>query len=163
MINILANVIAFFIYSYLCVTIEHINYYIHGETYYYKLTNPIITAFPLYGIGAYCFILINQFMNDIGIGDIHIIPQLVIKLLVLGIVASIIEYITGKYFANAGKTANVNCEITGWDYSTEPYNIDGIISLEHMFLWGILGLFIISIHPYLMKFITCGLACYNLD
>lgn len=161
--NILANVIAFFVYSYVCVSIEHFSYYITGGTYYYRLLNPIITAFPLYGFGAYLFILMNYLLEQLNISNLNMVSQLIIKLLVFGIVASILEYITGKYFANAGKTSNPDCQITGWDYSNEAMNIDGIVSLEHLILWGILGIFIVWVHPYLIKFITCGLSCYNLN
>jgi len=163
MYNIPSNIIAFFVYSYLCVTMEHFSYYVTGSTYYYRLDNPIITAFPLYGFGIYTILFINYLLDQLGMSNLNLIPQLLLKLLIFGFVASVIEYITGKYFAIAGKTANPDCIFNGWDYSHEFMNIEGIVSLEHMILWGILGVIIIFVHPYLMKFINCGLACYNLD
>ena len=163
MYNIPSNIIAFFVYSYLCVSMEHFTYYITGSNYYYRLDNPIITAFPLYGFGAYTFIFLNYLLEQWGISKLNTITQLLIKLVIFGFAASVIEYITGKYFAIAGKSANPNCTFNGWDYSNEFMNIEGIVSLEHMILWGILGLVIIFVHPYLMKFISCGLACYGLD
>ncbi|ARF09198.1 protein of unknown function DUF1113 [Catovirus CTV1] len=157
--EIIANIIAFFVYSYMGSTLESMSYYFMGRTYYYKLTNPVITAFPLYGIGAFLFIFVDYLLNYTGINNIDILFQLIIKVLVLGFVASVLEYITGKYFSNAGRGANPGCILQDWDYSNEPLNIDGIVSFRHMLLWGMLGITIVYTYPYLMKFLSCGLNC----
>lgn len=156
----IADIIAFFVYSYLGSTLESASYFLEGKTYYYRLNNPITTAFPLYGIGAYMFIYVNYFLEYLGINKLSLLVQSIIRVFVLGFLASILEYITGKYFGNAGKTANPDCRLQDWNYSNEPLNIDGIVSFRHMLLWGILGLFIVYVQPYLMKFLNCGLNCF---
>lgn len=158
--DVIGYIIAFFVYSYLGATLESMSYFFQGKTYYYKLTNPIITAFPLYGIGAFTFILLDYLLQYLGINNLNLEFQLIIKVLVLGFAASILEYITGKYFGHAGKTANPGCTLQDWDYSKEPLNIDGIVSFRHMLIWGILGIFIVYTYPYLMKFINYGLKSF---
>lgn len=154
-----ADIIAFFIYSYLGTSLESSAYFLTNQTYYYQLLNPITSAFPLYGIGAYSLIYLNYLLISLGLDKLNNVLQIIIKLFIFGLVASIIEYITGKYFSNAGRTANPNCVIDGWNYSNEAWNIDGIVSIEHFIMWGILGLIIVYVHPYIMKFINNGLYC----
>lgn len=154
-----ADIIAFFVYSYLGTTLESTSYFITGGTYYYRLLNPITSAFPLYGIGAYSLVYINFLLINMGLSNLSDIMQIIIKFFVFGLVASIIEYITGKYFANAGRTNTPDCIINDWNYSNEKWNIEGIVSLEHFVMWGLVGLVVVYIHPFLMKFINCGLSC----
>ena len=64
------------------------------------------------------------------------------------IVASIIEYITSLFFE---KFFN----ITWWDYSDKPLNIQGRICLEYSFYWGILSALVLTfIHPRIIPFIN---------
>ena len=64
------------------------------------------------------------------------------------IVASIIEYITSLFFE---KFFN----ITWWDYSDKPFNIQGRICLEYSFYWGILSALVLTfIHPRIIPFIN---------
>ena len=156
-----ADIIAFFVYSYLGATLESSAYWITGKTYYYQLLNPVISAFPLYGIGAYALIYLNYLMDYMGLNKLNILLQIIAKLIIFGLAASVIEYITGKYFSNAGRTNNPSCIISDWNYSNEAWNIDGIVSVEHFVMWGILGIAITYIHPYLMQFINNGLYCTN--
>ncbi|MDD2224930.1 MAG: putative ABC transporter permease [Candidatus Shapirobacteria bacterium] len=64
------------------------------------------------------------------------------------IVASIIEYITSLFFE---KFFN----ITWWDYSNKPLNIQGRICLEYSFYWGILSALVLTfIHPRIIPFVN---------
>lgn len=54
-------IISFMVYSYFGATLEHLSYFFSKNKK--TLSNPIITGFPLYGIGAYCVILLNQAFN----------------------------------------------------------------------------------------------------
>jgi len=64
------------------------------------------------------------------------------------VVASIIEYITSLFFE---KIFN----ITWWDYSDKPLNIQGRICLEYSFYWGILSALVLTfIHPRIIPFVN---------
>lgn len=144
------HIIAFFIYSYLGASIEHINYYFSHTTK--ALANPIITGFPLYGFGAFMIILINDLFTQYGI------ENLLIKFITFAILLSLLEYVVGIY-VGAGQNSYKGTMVDSWDYSHEPYNLDGIISLKHAVLWGFAGLVLIYIHPKIMQKIKCGIGC----
>ncbi|ARF11804.1 protein of unknown function DUF1113 [Klosneuvirus KNV1] len=144
------HIIAFFIYSYLGASIEHINYYFSHTTK--ALANPIITGFPLYGFGAYMIIFINDLLNQYGI------ENLLVKFIVFAILLSILEYIVGIY-VGAGPKSYQGTMVDSWDYSKESWNLDGKISLKHAILWGFAGLILIYIHPKLIQKIKCGVNC----
>ena len=157
----IADIIAFFVYAYAGATLEHLSYFIMGKTYYYRLSNPITTAFPIYSLSAFLVIFINDYLDTYALkNNKNSISSIITKILVFGFVLTLLEYVTGL-LVGAGKTANVDCRITGWNYSDEKYNIDGIISLNHFIIWGFLGLAVTYIHPKLMNFINCGLNCVN--
>jgi len=129
---------------------EHISYYLRGPHSKPKaLANPVITGFPLYGIGAYLVIILDQVMTSVNI---------LIKFIAFGLVLSILEYITGLY-VGAGPHSSKGDMVDSWDYSKEPYNLHGIIDLKHFFLWGFLGLIVRLIYPQLTVIITNGLKC----
>lgn len=132
--------IAFIIYSYLGATLEHMSYYISPKEK--LLANPIITGFPLYGLGAFLIIYLQQ-------------SNVVTSFLVYGFVLSFIEYMVGLH-VGAG-TRRKSGEIESWDYTGEPFNIRGIISLRHFITWGTLGLIVAKIHPKLIKLINYGI------
>lgn len=138
------NIIPFMIYSYLGASLEHISYYISKENK--KLLNPIITGFPLYGIGAYCVILINNILQKYNLNSLT-------RFLIYAILLTLIEYIVGKY-VGAGKK-NENGDIDAWDYTDQRFNYRGIISLKHFIAWGILGLCVEYIHPKIIKSLDC--------
>ena len=39
-----------------------------------------------------------------------------------------------------------------WDYSDEPYNVEGIISLRHYIIWALCSLFSLWAHPIIINF-----------
>lgn len=142
--------IAFLIYSYLGATIEHISYYIGSFNNDYipkSLGNPIITGFPLYGIGAYLVILAHSQIKQ---------SNILIQFLIYGLVLSILEYLIGMY-VGAGPNSYDNEMISAWDYSEEKYNIGGKISLRHFVSWGILGTILTKIHPVILNKIKFGI------
>jgi len=144
------HIVAFFVYSYLGASVEHINYYFSHTTK--ALANPIITGFPLYGVGAYMIILINDILIRYGV------ENLLIKFIVFAIFLSLLEYIVGIY-VGAGQNSYKGTMVDSWDYSHEAYNLDGKISLRHVILWGFAGLILIYIHPKLIHLIKCGVNC----
>ena len=138
------NIIAFLIYSYLGASFEHINYFFSNSKK--ALSNPIITGFPLYGLGAYSIIITNNYLSN---------TNIFLKILIFALVLSIIELITGLY-VGAGITNSTGI-ISSWDYSNEPYNYKGIIDIKHFIIWGLLGVIITYIHPIIIKKIKYGI------
>ena len=61
---------------------------------------------------------------------------------------SIIEYITGYILETAFNS-------TWWDYSDEPYNLQGRICLKFSVIWGFVSIFILKIiHPYIVYMVN---------
>jgi len=119
------------------------------------LENPIMTGFPLYGLGGLLiYYIYNKYLQEY---------HWIILFLIFGSMISLIEYIVGKYIVDAGKNSfeptlygKYNGDIVkSWNYSDEPFNYQGIISLRHFISWGILGLIIIKIQPILEKKLEC--------
>jgi len=145
-------IIAFCIYSYLGATFEHLSYYF-GKGPKKELANPIITGFPLYGIGAFLVVGLNEMLKRMGHDD-----NILIQFAVFATGLSVLEYIVGVY-VGAGKNSYRNGMVKSWDYSDEFMNIDGKISLKHFIYWGIIGLIVIKIHYKLMTRIRCAVHC----
>jgi uncharacterized membrane protein len=143
------NIILFMIYSYGGATIEHLSYFFENKTPK-ALANPIITGFPIYGIGAYMIIWLNNILEKIGYRNI------IVKIMMFAIVLTLFEYLIGLY-VGAGPKSHSNGMISSWDYSDQPYNIKGIISLKHFIAWGLLGLILIWLHPQLKHKIRNGI------
>jgi len=93
---------------------------------------------PIYGSGALAIILL--------VFPFHYNFFLFFTMSI--VIASIIEYITSLFFE---KFFN----ITWWDYSDKPFNIQGRICLEYSFYWGILSALVLTfIHPRIIPFIN---------
>jgi uncharacterized membrane protein len=88
-------------------------------------------ALPLYGFG-----LVSLFVMSLlpYVGHDNIAPfslgtdQVVIAILAMGLMMTLIEYIAGLIFIKGLK-------IKLWDYSDEPFNIQGIICLKFSIIW----------------------------
>jgi len=143
-------IIAFFIYSYVGATLEHLSYYgqklFNPSKYLPKcLSNSVITGFPLYGIGAFVVVGIHHFVKDI---------PLALQFFVYGAVLSAMEFTVGC-FVGAGCT--VDGTVPAWDYTDQPYNIGGKISLRHFISWGLLGILVSWLHPVIVRKIKGGI------
>lgn len=91
---------------------------------------------PIYGFGAALIIGLECL--------IHLWP-LPIKLIVYGIVLTLVEYFTGFAFEKIFK-------LKLWDYSESRFNLHGRVSLLFSVLWTILALgFVLFIHPAVLK------------
>jgi len=92
---------------------------------------------PLYGFGALLLILLELF--------IHPWP-LLIKIVVYGIILTLIEYITGIILEKTFK-------LKLWDYSDNKFNFQGRICLLFSLLWtAIAVIFVIFIHPAVLRY-----------
>ena len=92
-------------------------------------------ALPLYGFG-----LVSLFVMSLlpYVGHDNIAPfslgtdQVVIAILAMGLMMTLIEYIAGLIFIKGLK-------IKLWDYSDEPFNIQGIICLKFSIIWTVIA------------------------
>lgn len=126
------------VYSYLGATLEHVSYSLKKRRK--ALVNPIITGFPLYGIGAFIVIGVH---SKLQLG-------LVGSFLLYGTLLTLLEYLVGKYLTDAGTTAPDGL-INSWNYNGH------IVSPLHFMIWGILGTLVTRIHPKLSQSIDRAL------
>jgi len=86
----------------------------------------------IYGFGALFILSLEGITEHRG---------LIAQFFIFALLCTIVEYI-------GGMTA---LEVTGhrlWDYSSNDFNINGMVSLFHSVCWGILSLFLIHVlHP----------------
>ncbi len=134
-ISISQAIVLFAIYSFMGWIIEAVYRSISERQFINPgfLHGPFI---PIYGFGA-AFIIILEFL-------IHHWP-LPIKLIVYGIILTMIEYFTGFIFEKVFK-------LKLWDYSDSRFNIQGKVSLLFSLCWTALALiFITFIHPAVLR------------
>ncbi len=114
------------------------------ECIYMKIEDKILTNrgffigpyCPLYGFGAVLMSLfLQKFENNI------------VGLFFLAVViCTILEYLTGYVLEKI-------FDARWWDYSDEPFNINGRVCLKTMFYFGILGVLMIKfLNPIILKF-----------
>lgn len=96
------------------------------------LIGPVV---PIYGIGAILItILLTRFENN---------PILLFLIAVT--ICSLLEYLTSYFMEKVFKTR-------WWDYSKEPFNLNGRICLSNMIAFGILALLAIYvINPFIIN------------
>ena len=147
------DIVAFVIYGYLGPTWENIITFInpedknwHKNKHLKVAHNPIIHSFPLYGVGAYMVIFVNNYLDKIGLTNIFL------KYIIFVILLTIFELIVGL-------SSSRNGYYRGWDYSDKMYNYKGIICPQVSLVWGLLALAIIKFHPILINWIKCGINC----
>jgi uncharacterized membrane protein len=136
-ISIFQAIILFAIYSFMGWIIEAVYRSISQRQFINAgfLYGPFI---PIYGFGA-AFIISLEFL-------IHHWP-LPIKLIVYGVVLTLIEYFTGFIFEKVFK-------LKLWDYSDSRFNIHGRVSLLFSLCWTALALiFITFIHPSVLRYV----------
>ena len=138
--DLLVFITLFMFYSVVGAIYEHFIYYV-SKTKVKVLNNPILTGFPLYGIAAYIIIAVHKAIAH----KFNILVQFAIYTAI----ATLLEYVTGLS-VGAGKTES-NGYIKAWDYSNDPLNYRGIIKLSNSIIFGIIGLIITRIHPYLKR------------
>lgn len=86
---------------------------------------------PLYGTGVCLLFIVSDF--PIAFWQ---------KVILFGIVTTLIEYVTGIFFLKYYKTRL-------WDYSNLKFNIQGLISPLYSFFWTLLSLFFYYVlYPY---------------
>lgn len=107
-----------------------------------KWINPGFLAgpyLPLYGFGI-CVLYTLSRLSLLTLFD-GIFGKAIL-VLVMTLALTLLEYVTGLIFIKGMK-------INLWDYSDEPFNINGIICLRFSLFWGILSAFyLLAIDPF---------------
>lgn len=150
-------IILFFFYSFFGAILEHAAYYAGSlsdpSVPKKALANPVITGFPIYGMGAYMVILTKRWFVDrfnLPIG---------VEFLIYMSMFALFEYLIG-WFVGAGEGSYTYDEtgnklVNSWDYSKNPGNIDGKIDIIHSVIFAAVGLVVARVHPYLEEKVEC--------
>lgn len=105
------------------------------------LTGPYL---PLYGFGLCMLYLLAGLEGSPLIHQVTIGSKLIL-FLVMAVFMTLLEYIAGLIFIKGMK-------IKLWDYTNEPFNIQGIICLRFSIYWALLGAFYyFLIHPRILE------------
>jgi uncharacterized membrane protein len=93
---------------------------------------------PIYGFGAAFIIILEYFLQPFNV---------VIKLLVYGIVLTLIEYVVGYLFEKIFK-------LKLWDYSDSAFNLHGRICLLFSIFWTAMAMvFVVFINPLVVRYV----------
>lgn len=107
------------------------------------LVGPIL---PLYGFGLTGMYVATYFLDKIAIENVYL--KCIMITLILGILMTLIEYITGLIFI---KKMNIKL----WDYSDRPLNIQGIICPLFSFFWLVIcAVYYLFVHKYVQGIIN---------
>lgn len=143
------TLVIFLIYTFFGAIAEHISYFIEGGKKK-SLSNPIITGFPIYGLGALIVIWLRRLVI------LYNIP-LIVEFFIYGFALESLELASGL-IVKAGSRSYEICDhgeecISSWDYSQSKWNIYGIIDLRHFFLFSISGMIVSRITPYIEEYV----------
>lgn len=105
-------------------------------------------ALPLYGFGLvalFVMSIVPYFVSDLQ--DEGTVTQVVVTIIAMGASMTIIEYFAGLIFIKGMK-------IKLWDYSNEPFNLQGIICLRFSLIWTALSAaYYFFVQPYAIKLV----------
>lgn len=142
-------IVLFIFYSLLGAIAEHVSYYIaklrDPSALPKALNNPILTGFPIYGLGGLLVVWLHPIIAR------HNIP-LIVEAVIYGIVLSLIELGTGL-LVKAGDRSTTRCDgnkdcIDSWDYSKGYGNLFGMVDVWHFIAFAVAGVVITKINPW---------------
>jgi uncharacterized membrane protein len=144
-IYIIVLIVLFLFYSILGTAIEHVSYTAEQlldpvNAPQKAWINPVMTGFPLYGLGALLIICIKKTLIDryqLGAG---------VEFGVYSISLTLLELLAGIY-VGAGKDSYIDGKVESWDYSNNWLNYDGKIDVYHAIAFGLLGMFVARLTP----------------
>ncbi len=104
------------------------------------LTGPWL---PLYGFGLCCLYLMAGLEGTALMQQVTALSKILL-FIIMALVMTLLEYIAGLIFI---KGMNIKL----WDYSEEPFNLQGIICLRFSCYWAVLGaVYYFLIHPHIL-------------
>ncbi|MFV0289186.1 MAG: putative ABC transporter permease, partial [Mycoplasmatales bacterium] len=130
-------VLIFLVYSFLGWIAEVLYVGLISQRKFYNRGFLHLPIIPLYGFGA-LLILSSVYKLPINI---------LLKLGIIMVLTTILEYLTALIMDHL-------FHIKWWDYSQYKFNIQGRVCLINSLLFGVGGLVILKIHPYLENIIT---------
>ena len=105
---------------------------------------------PIYGLGLVMLYIVSIFDFNLK----SIVLENILKILVIGILMTLIEYVAGVVFIKL-------MGIKLWDYSKNFGNIGGVICPLFSFIWTILGaIYLLFIHSYIV--VAIGIVSTNI-
>lgn len=105
------------------------------------LTGPYL---PIYGFG----VLVLYAVSNIPLGITNQIADIIVRILIIGVGMTLIEFIAGLIFIKGFK-------IKLWDYSNRKGNIMGIICPSFSLIWLVVGsLYYFLLNPFLVEGIS---------
>lgn len=105
------------------------------------LTGPYL---PIYGFG----VLVLYAVSNIPLGITNQILDIVVRILIIGVGMTVVEFIAGLIFIKALK-------VKLWDYSDRKGNIMGIICPSFSLIWLVVGsLYYFLLNPFLVEGIS---------
>ena len=105
------------------------------------LTGPYL---PIYGFG----VLVLYAVSNIPFGITNQIVDIIVRILIIGVGMTVVEFIAGLIFIN-GLKAKL------WDYSDRKGNIMGIICPSFSLIWLVVGsLYYFLLNPFLVEGIS---------
>lgn len=140
----------FMLYSFGGATLEHASYCYDKYGPCKTLCNPIITGFPLYGVGALLVIYLDYKLFA------HRRAPLLLKFAVFATVLTALEYVVGRVVGAGPKSYDDKGNVIAWDYSKERFNYQGVITLRHFISWGVLGVVVSETYPWLRRKVSAA-------
>ena len=136
MINVCKLFLLFMIYSFLGWVVEVVKLSIKEKRFVNRgfLIEPLC---PIYAVGAVLITwLTKKYENDVFI-------LFILSIIICGVLEYFVSFLFEKVF-----------KVKWWDYSDRKYNINGRITLNNLFGFGLLGLLILLIlNPFFMGII----------
>lgn len=136
-INLYHGIILFAVYSFIGWIIE----VVYRSAKQKKFINAGFlhgTFIPIYGFGAAFVIILEYFLDPYNV---------VVRLIVYGIVLTLVEYLVGYLFEKIFK-------LKLWDYSENAFNIQGRICLLFSIFWTMIAfLFVTFVNPVVVGYV----------
>jgi uncharacterized membrane protein len=133
------------IYTFAGAVAEHLSYWAGGT--HKTLSNPIITGFPLYGVGALIVYGIREGIKNL-CPDLPIeIEMMLYGFSLVAFEALASEFVDAGHSIKCGDTEIVD----SWDYSNSAYNIKGVVDLKHFIMFALLGFGVSRLNPLIIS------------
>ena len=111
------------------------------------LANPVITGFPIYGLGCFLLLLQRQLLVQAFRGKIHWTVWTLLEFLSSAVLLASWEYAVGVYVGAGPDSYDQDGNVISWDYSDRFCNLHGKTDLQHAILFGVAEVVLFRLHP----------------